>query len=134
MSILKIVLIENIKVDEELTELTDYTEGLYLINDSLYLVDQSGNAWFLWGGIQNYLKTDIIEEEKATLKSSAEEDMEAEDDIRDYECPEIPLDRELKIERVNEVDNSGFNMISHDLLLKCIAISQDPSLAFKDNS
>ena len=128
MSLMKIVLIDNIEEGNEIIELGDYEEGFYLSNDNLYLVDSTKTPWFLWGTVQNYFETNIVEEERATLKSSAvEEDTESTADM-DYECPKIPLDRE----RVNEVDNSGFDMISHDLLLKAIAVTQNPSLAFKN--
>ena len=121
-------MLDHIEVGNEMMELPDYEEGFYFVNDTLWLVDKDKNAFSLWGALQNYFNTNIIEDERAILKRSEDEDASAvEEDIIDYKFPDMPLDFE-QTEKQSEVIFS----IEPELFLKALAVAQDPSLAFKE--
>ena len=118
MSLLKIEPLKGIEPGNEMIDLVSFEEGLYYSNNTLWLVDKSSNVYSLWVGLQDYFESDVMEEDESDAKPDSKT-------TEDYTCPEIPLDRA----RIGEISQTN---ITQDLLLKVIAVAQDPSLAFKN--
>ncbi len=99
----------------EALELESYTPGFYLANDTLWLKAKDNVVYFICSSISDYIDTD---DEKVN-------------DLDAYEPPASPASSPEDLE-VNEFITGEIQTITPELLLKAIAVTQDPSLAFKD--
>ena len=107
---MNIIHIESLSGEEFAEVEKQSKQGFYIVNDSLYLKDKNGTVSFIWGDIPSYLD----------LENDAP-----------YVFPEIPLDREIESTIESTKESVITNGIHPDIVLKMIAVSQNPELAFK---
>ncbi len=106
---MKITLL-NLTSGNEVLELEAFNPGFYLANDTLWLKSKENMVTFIWSSVSEYVDID-------------------EDSLDVYTPPGLSVDNSYS-EISSEIGE--IQTITPGLLLKAIAVTQDPTLAFRD--